>query len=85
MSDYLVHYGILGMKWGIRRTPEQLGRARAQKRSFRDKIRDTLNKRKRMKSSGEDQIKRMSDTELRNRVNRLILLQIVNTSTNHLR
>lgn len=26
-SNFLAHYGILGMKWGVRRTPEQLERA----------------------------------------------------------
>lgn len=25
-TDYIEHYGIKGMKWGVRRTPQQLGR-----------------------------------------------------------
>ncbi len=41
-SNYLEHYGILGMKWGVRRTPEQLGHKKAEKgqqrlRSYKDK------------------------------------------------
>lgn len=31
VESYLKHYGVKGMKWGVRRTPEQLGRARAAK------------------------------------------------------
>ena len=58
MSNTLVHYGILGMKWGIRRTPAQLSRDRRASK----------------KSSGEKKnVKEMSDDELRRTVNRLQL------------
>lgn len=36
----ICHYGIKGMKWGVRRTPEQLGRRRAA-RIARRKVRKT--------------------------------------------
>lgn len=64
MSNTLVHYGILGMKWGIRRTPEQLARARG--RSTTNKLHEDYKKAHTPKS-----IKSMSDAELRNRLNRL--------------
>ncbi len=35
IEDYLVHYGIKGMKWGVRRTPEQLGHLRNPERAAR--------------------------------------------------
>lgn len=58
-DNVLVHYGILGMKWGVRRTPAQLARAREKTKSS---------------SSNSDEkksVKDMSDDELRRRLNRI--------------
>lgn len=37
-SNYLAHYGIIGMKWGVRRTPEQLGHRSASSEERRNRI-----------------------------------------------
>ena len=54
-DNELYHHGIKGMKWGIRRTPAQLGHPTKKSSS----------------NQRRDEMKKMSDTELRNRINRI--------------
>lgn len=52
MSE-LTHYGILGMKWGIRRTPEQLGNLSKKDAEWVKKKSDKITKQARKNSSKE--------------------------------
>lgn len=68
-NDILVHYGIKGMKWGVRRTEAQLARARGNKSSSETESEDYK------KAHSSKSVKSMSDAELRNRLNRLQMEQ----------
>ena len=70
-QNELAHYGILGMKWGIRRTEAQLARARGKTKS--DDADDNEKKTSSASSSKKKSVSEMSDDELRKAVNRLQL------------
>lgn len=56
-NNELQHYGIKGMKWGVRRSRAQLGYSSSP--------------RKTKKQAQKEAIKKMSDAELRSRINRI--------------
>lgn len=77
MSTYLMHHGIKGMKWGIRRTPEQLGH----RSERRDEVKNRLIRSSGSRSSntlrearGKD-INKLSNQQLRDYNDRLNLEQ----------
>lgn len=66
----LVHYGILGMKWGVRRSKAELARARGKKTSYSG---DDSDDKKQTTAKRSKSISEMSDDELRKTVQRLQL------------
>lgn len=75
-KNELTHYGVLGMKWGVRRTEAQLARARGSSR-FPEKKTETkkpvLKKTTNASDSKpkEKSVSEMSDEELRKKLNRI--------------
>ena len=66
MAEEIWHHGIKGMKWGVRHTPEQLGHKTGSKSAKKDDSHEDYKNAHDNKS-----VRKMSDAELRTRLNRL--------------
>lgn len=68
MENSLTHYGILGMKWGVRRTEAQLARARGKSKSS-----SADNEVKESRKTDSKNRRTLSTTDLKNKIERLKL------------
>lgn len=72
MTNTLKHYGILGMKWGIRRFQNKDGTLTpAGKKRYRERYKTDKYHKDYKRAHSPKSVKYMSDNELRRRLNRL--------------
>lgn len=75
----LQHHGIKGMKWGVRRTPEQLSRTKSHIDTASGMVKEAKNINNSVSNirstAKKKDLSKMTDQELRERINRMDLEQ----------
>lgn len=81
-NNELMHYGVPGMKWGVKRTPAQLGRKKTssskslfEKKKSKPKPKAKSESSKKETAPKKKSVKEMSDEELNAAISRLQLEQ----------
>lgn len=72
-NNELQHYGIKGMKWGVRRSRAQLGYSSSPRKPKKQAQKASSKPQRKVSSKQQrkDAMKKMSDAELRSRINRI--------------
>lgn len=70
-NNTLTHYGVKGMKWGVRRSSARLGNAIRTAKQRRSQNSSEYHHEDHKKAHSSKSVKSMSDKELRERINRL--------------
>ena len=70
-TNYLAHYGVLGMKWGVRRSGKTVNKTSKSKSKPSSIENDEPHSEDYKKAHAKKSVKSMSDQELRSRLNSL--------------
>ena len=68
-TDYLAHHGIKGQKWGVRRTPQQLGYpAPVKRKSQKSSIKKLIDEKKKAKADKKEAVKAAEKQRIKDRI-----------------